>query len=217
MIMRKHIVLIDFENIQPASIEALNHEQFRVFLFCGAYQSKVPFEIAATVQTLGQRAQYVKLSGTGPNALDFHIAYCIGRLAVEEPGAFFHIVSRDKGFDPLIEHLKAHKILSARAESIAELPFVKDGARKPPAERAEAFIAQLKRPKVTKPRTEKTMGSAIRTYFRPAIEESEVAQILQAMVDTGFISIEAGKIVYSSPDILPAVGKRPSSSGVTEM
>ena len=138
-----------------------------------------------------------EISGTGPNALDFHIAYYIGRLSVEEPGAFFHIVSRDKGFDPLIKHLRAHKILSARTESIAEIPFVKNGARKPPAERAETFIATLKRPEVTKPRTEKTMGSAIRAHFQPAIEESEVAQILQAMVATGFISIEAGKIVYA--------------------
>ncbi len=199
--MRRNVVLIDFESIQPNSIEALNHEQFRVLLFCGENQSKVPFETAATLQTLGERAQYVKISGTGPNALDFHIAYYIGRLAVEEPGAFFHIVSRDKGFDPLIKHLKAHKILSARAESIAEIPFVKNGARKPLVERAEAFIAKLKRPEVTKPRTEKTMGSAIRAHFQSAIEDSEVAQVIQAMVATGFISIESGKIVYAQSDI----------------
>ena len=198
--MRRNVVLIDFESYQPDSIEDLNHENFRVLLFFGANQSKVPFEIAATLQTLGQRAQYVKISGTGPNALDFHIAYYIGRLAVEEPGAFFHIVSRDKGFDPLIEYLKAHKILAARAESIAEIPFVKKSARKPPAERAETFIAKLKRPEVTKPRTEKTMSSAIRAHFQPAIEESDIAQILQAMVATGFISIEAGKIIYAQSD-----------------
>jgi hypothetical protein len=195
--MRRNVVLIDFESVQPDSIEALNHEHFQVLLFCGANQSKVPFEIAATLQMLGQRAQYVKISRTGPNALDFHIAYYIGRLAVDNPGAFFHIVSRDKGFDPLIEHLKANKILSARAESIAEIPFVKNGAFKTPTERAEAFITQLKKPKVTKPRTEKSMSSAIRAHFQPPIEESEVAQILQTMVANGFISIETGKIVYT--------------------
>jgi hypothetical protein len=198
--MRKNVVLIDCENVRPDSIEALNHEHFRVHLFCGANQSNVPFEIAATVQTLGPRAKYVKISGVGPNALDFHIAYYIGKLAVEEPDAFFHIVSRDKGFDPLIKHLKANNILSARAESIAEIPCVKNGARKPPAERAETFIATLKKPKVTKPRTEKTMSSAIRAHFQPAIEEPEIAQILQAIVDTGFISIDAGKIVYAQSD-----------------
>jgi PIN domain len=198
--MRRNVVLIDFESVQPDSIEALNQDHFQVLLFCGANQTKIPFELAATFQKLGARAQYVKISGTGPNALDFHIAYYIGKLAVEEPGAFFHIVSRDKGFDPLIQHLKAQKILCVRSESIAEIPIVKNGARKLPVERADAFIAKLKEPKVTKPRTEKTMSSAIKAHFQPGIEESEVPQILNAMVATGFISIEVGKIVYAESD-----------------
>jgi hypothetical protein len=198
--MRSNVVLIDFESVRPDSIEALNHEHCRVLLFCGENQSRVSYEIAATLQPLGQRAQYLKISGTGPNALDFHIAYYIGRLVVEEPGAHFHIVSRDKGFDPLMRHLRAHKILCTRAESIAEIPFVKNGACQPPADRAETFIATLNKPKATKPRTEKTMSSAIRAHFQPAIEESEVAQILHAMLATGFISIEAGKIIYAQSD-----------------
>ena len=195
--MRRNIVLIDFESVQPDSIKAINHEQCRVILFCGANQSKISYEIAATLQPVGERAQYLKISGTGPNALDFHIAYYIGRLSVEEPGAYFHIVSRDKGFDPLIRHLREHKILCARAESIAEIPFVKNSVRQPPAVRAETFIAMLKKPKVTKPRTEKTLSSAIGAHFQPAIEDSEVTQIVHAMVAKGFISIEAGKIVYA--------------------
>ena len=198
--MRRNVVLIDFESVQPDSIEALNQDHIHVLLFCGANQTKIPFELAATLQKLGARAQYIKISGTGPNALDFHIAYYIGKLAAEELGTFFHIVSRDKGFDPLIQHLKAQKILCVRSESIAEIPIVKNGARKLPVERADAFIAKLKEPKVTKPRTEKTMGSAIKAHFQPAIEEAEVQQILNAMVATGFISIDVGKIVYAESD-----------------
>jgi hypothetical protein len=195
--MRKNVVLIDFENVQPDSIEALNQEHFQVLLFCGANQTRVPFEIAATLQKLGARAQYVKIAGTGPNSLDFHIAYYIGKLAVEEPDAFFHIVSRDRGFDPLIQHLKSQKIFSARSESIAEIPIVKNGAHKSATARAEAFIAKLKEPKVTKPRTEKSMSSAIRAHFKPDVEDTEVAKILNAMIASGFISIESGKIIYA--------------------
>ncbi|MHB0959628.1 MAG: PIN domain-containing protein [Pirellulaceae bacterium] len=199
--MRKNVVLIDFESVQPDSIEALNHDHFQVVLFCGANQTKISFEIAATLQKLGPRAQYIKISGVGPNALDFHIAYYIGRLAAEEPSALFHIVSRDKGFDPLIQHLKAQKVRAIRSKSIADIPIVKNGVKKPPIERAEAIIARLREHKVTRPRTEKTMGSVIKAYFRPYVEEAEVAQILKAMVATGFISIEAGKIIYAESAI----------------
>ena len=198
--MRRNVVLIDFESVQPDSIEALNQDHFQVLLFCGANQTKVPFELAVTLQKMGGRAQYVKISGVGPNALDFHIAYYIGKLAAEDPESFFHIVSRDKGFDPLIQHLKGQKILCVRSESIAEIPIIKSGTRKSPTERADAFIAKLKESKVTKPRTEKTMSSAIKAHFQPSIEESEVPSILKAIVAAGYISIEAGKIVYAESD-----------------
>ena len=36
--MRKNVVLIDFVNAQPDSIEARNREHFHVPLFCGANQ-----------------------------------------------------------------------------------------------------------------------------------------------------------------------------------
>ncbi|HOB60511.1 MAG TPA: PIN domain-containing protein [Candidatus Competibacteraceae bacterium] len=195
--MRRNIVLIDFESVQPDSIEALNYEHFHVLLFCGANQSKIPFEIAATLQKLGPRAEYIKITGVGPNALDFHIAYYIGRLAAEDPSTFFHVVSRDKGFDPLIQHLKSKKVFAVRSESIADIPIVKNGEKKPPTERAEAFIVKLKEPKVTRPRTEKTMASAIKTHFQPNVDKAEAAQILKAMIATGFISVQAGKIVYA--------------------
>jgi hypothetical protein len=195
--MRTNVVLIDFESVQPESIEELNHEHFQVLVFCGANQTRVPFDLASSLQRFGPRAQYIKIAGSGPNALDFHIAYYIGRLAVGEPEAFFHIISRDKGFDPLIQHLKAHKILSMRSDSISDIPILKNGVPLSPAERAETFIAKFRNPKVTKPRTEKTMSSAIKAHFRPTIDDSEVAPVLSAMVATGFIAIDAGKIVYA--------------------
>ena len=49
--------------------------------------------------------ELVRLTEPGKNALDFHIAYYLGQLALKEPDAFFHIVSKDTGFDPLIQHL----------------------------------------------------------------------------------------------------------------
>ena len=94
-------------------------------------QTKVPLEIAAAMQKLGPRAQYIRITGVGRNALDFHIAYYVGRLTAEDPSTIFHVVSRDKGFDPLIQHLKAHKFLAFRSESVAGIPIAKNGARVP--------------------------------------------------------------------------------------
>jgi hypothetical protein len=43
-------VLIDYENVQPGDLSGLDAEYFRVLLFVGANQTKLPFEIAATMQ-----------------------------------------------------------------------------------------------------------------------------------------------------------------------
>ena len=72
--MRTNYVFIDFENVQPESLGLLEHEHFKLFVFVGAGQTKLPFEIAASLQRLGPRAEYIKISGNGSNALDFHIA-----------------------------------------------------------------------------------------------------------------------------------------------
>src|SRR5215204_733250 len=119
--MRSNFVLIDFENVQPESLQLLASEHFRVRLFIGANQTKLPYETVAAMQKLGERAEYVKIAGNGSNALDFHIAYYIGLLSAIEPSAYFHIVSKDTGFDPLIQHLKGNQVLASRVKAICDI------------------------------------------------------------------------------------------------
>jgi hypothetical protein len=52
------------------------------------------------------------------------------------------VVSKDKGFDPLIAHLKGKKILSQRSESIATIPLLKNGLRKTPRGKSTDFHFQ---------------------------------------------------------------------------
>jgi len=101
--MTTHFVLIDYENVQPKELGALRGGPFKVKLFLGANQSKIPVALAAALHALD--AEYLMLESGGSNALDFHIAYYIGVLSVQEPSAQFHIISKDTGFDPLIKHL----------------------------------------------------------------------------------------------------------------
>jgi len=130
--MRKNYVLIDFENVQPESLAALQHDHFEIKIFLGATQTKISFEIAQAMQTMGPRAEYIKMGGTGSNALDFHIAYYIGHLSVKEPTAYFHIISKDTGFDPLIAYLKTKNISVAREADIGDIPLVKATPLAPP-------------------------------------------------------------------------------------
>ena len=120
--MKTNYVLIDYENVQVKSLALLNGDHFRVHVFLGKNNTKLHSELAIAMQALGDRGQYVRLESSGANALDFHIAYYLGRLAVSDPTGHFHIISKDTGFDPLIEHLKAQRVTASRSASIQQMP-----------------------------------------------------------------------------------------------
>ena len=110
--------LVDFENVQPTSIGSLVPGHCRVMIFLGQNQTKIPVALSRALQPLGSDVEYLQISGSGSNAVDFHIAFYIGKLTVSHPDARFTIVSKDTGFDPLIKHLVSLKIACNRVASI---------------------------------------------------------------------------------------------------
>ncbi len=149
--MDKHIVLIDFENVQPHSLELFAREDFRVIVFVGANQSKLPFDTVAAVQQLD--AEYIQISGNGYNALDFHIAYYIGALAKDQPSARFTIISKDAGFDPLIAHLKAKKIRVSRFCGVRDMPQFKPRDQSLPPDPIQSVLKRLRQMKTSLPKS----------------------------------------------------------------
>ena len=103
--MSKPYVLIDFENVQPKTLDRLQPGSVRIKVFLGQHQNRLMLELVQALQPFGADAEYIAIQGSGPDAVDFHIAFYIGRLAAGDPGATFTIISRDKGCDPLVRHL----------------------------------------------------------------------------------------------------------------
>ena len=197
--MRTNYVLIDYENVQPEAMAVLSKEHFKVIVFVGANQAKVTFEVASALQQMGERAEYIKISGNGSNALDFHIAYYIGLLASKEPEAYFHIVSKDTGFDPLINHLKGKKILACRSKDVTDIPIVKASNSKSPSEKIAVIIADLKRRGASKPRAVKTLTSTISNMFQKQLSDEELQSLLLELQTKGIISVAGTKVSYELP------------------
>jgi hypothetical protein len=114
----REYVLIDFENVQPATVGGLEPGACGILLFLGEKQAKVSVDLMQALQRFGEAVEVIRIAGSGPNAVDFHIAYTIGRLAQAHPGAGFTIVSRDTGFDPLVRHVTAAGITCRRVASL---------------------------------------------------------------------------------------------------
>lgn len=199
--MRTNYVLIDYENVQPEALSVLDEEHFKVLVFVGASQMKLTFEAAAALQRMGNRAEYIKISGNGSNALDFHIAFYIGQLASSDPTAYFHIISKDTGFDPLIQHLKSKKLFAARSRDVSEIPLVKVANTKSPTEKIAVIVANLQQRGASKPRTVKTLLSTVSSIFQKQLSEHELAELLNDLQAKSYVTVNDTKVSYSLPTL----------------
>lgn len=194
--MATRYVLVDFENVQPNDTRLLNGGRFKVKVFLGANQAKIPLDVAQTLQRLGPDAEYVQVDGIAGNALDFYIAYYIGRLSAREPDAEFHVVTRDTGFDPLIKHLNALGIRCHRSKTMGEIV----GGGKAPLEGVDASISAvmqaLAKPKTPRPRTRKRMQGWLKSFFENRIEGKAIDDVLEQLTKRKAIRVNGEKIEY---------------------
>jgi len=198
-LVRTNFVLVDFENIHPKNRNLLKGGPFKIKVFLGATQAKIPVEMARALQAFGPDAEYIQIDGNGSNALDFHIAYYIGRLAAESPDAFFPIISKDTGFDPLIKHLKLQKILCQRSTTVADIPLIKISNTQSVPEKVDAVIENLAKRKASKPRTFKTLGTTIKALFVNQLADEELQGLLDQLAQRGVIRVSGGKVSYELP------------------
>lgn len=195
--MRTNYILIDYENVSsPTVLDVLAQGHFKVIVFVGASQPKVTYEVASTLQKLGDKATYIKISSNGSNALDFHVAYYIGQLTIKEPDAYFHIISKDKGFDPLIAHLKEHKIFALRSSDITEISIIKSSTANTTQERIAIVLTKLSQLVSGKPRTVRTLTSTINALFQKLLSAEDLAKLIQELVKQKIIEINDTKVRY---------------------
>jgi len=143
--------------------------------------------------TWGNKAEYIKISSNGPNALDFHIAFHIGQIATNDPTAYFHIISKDTGFDPLIQHLKSRNVFAARSLRVSAIPLVKAVNTKSPTERLAIIITHLQRLKNSKPGTLKTLSNTIGTIFQKQLTSPEIDTMIKGLESKSLIKINETK------------------------
>ena len=197
--MATNYVLIDFENVQPKNLELLTKHPFKVFVFVGASQVKVPFDLADSMQLLGNDARYIKISGNGQNALDFHIAFYVGELAGKDPDAHFHIISKDKGFDPLIQHLRDRKINILREKDLGEIPLLRVPTTTSMNEKVAAIVKNLCGRGQSRPRKVRTLENTINTLFTKKLDKNELTALVKELQKRKLIVVNQSNVSYKLP------------------
>jgi PIN domain len=192
--MAQKLLLVDFENVQQVELTRLD-EQFRVAIFIGSEQKRVPIELVASAQKLGNRVEWLQVEGNGSNALDFHIACYLGRVMERDPSLHCFVLSRDKGFDPLLKHLKKHGLKCKRIGSQLEIDPKPVANEEQKYKRAFELLGKLD--KKVRPRKRSTLSQHISSMFQKKILQAEVDKIIDTLIANAKISESNNTISYN--------------------
>lgn len=191
-------ILVDFENVQPEDLAPLQGGPYQLRVFLGSQQTKLPRKFVIGMQQLAAAATYVEIEGQGRNALDFHLAYYLGKLASENPGSAFKVVSRDTGFDSLIECMNKQGIACARLQSLTELPGTAAARALEYPEALSAVVQLLTGMKAAKPRSTKTLRSTISKTLGAAFPEAQIEPLIVALQASSFLVVDKARVRYAS-------------------
>jgi hypothetical protein len=194
--MGEKFLLIDYENIQKLDLSEVQ-DNISVKIFVGQSQKSIPIELVKQTQRFGHRLEWLKIEGQGKNALDFHIAYYLGTLQKEHKAASFIILSKDKGFDPLIRHINNSKGNCRRINSLLELREVTDNFSKDPnLKRTFELLSKIEKSK--RPRKRSTLSQHISSnFFQKKLEDAEIDKIIDYLFIQKLISETAGNLIYN--------------------
>jgi hypothetical protein len=185
----REVIFVDLENLQTFDLAAIPTGA-SILVFYGINQRKLPEELVTQAQPLGSRLQWIKISGQGPNALDFHIAFYLGRELANNPKSKCIVLSRDTGFDPLIRHAQTLGNDCIRAASVKDaLP-----AREPDPGNFVRLVKLLRKEKLL-PTRRKGLAGKIKSWF-PELSDGTRQALLQRLFDESLVSEATKGLVY---------------------
>lgn len=200
-----HWILVDYENVRPSDFDPERQPDTRILVFLGPNQQKLPADLVMALQAFGPDARYIQCSAAGPNALDFHIAFYLGDLAPRHPGDQFHIVSKDKGFDPLVRHM--HTKRGIMVQRHAALPAIPGRAKAAPKKKTTSSRAgaaptvedirkALAAAGAARPRKLNTLRNWIGTRFNGQLAEADLDRLVANLRSRQLVKVSGDKVSY---------------------
>ena len=205
--MAESVLLVDYENIGKIDLGAIP-EGVRVPFFFGASQRSVPTDFLKAALRLGERFVPIDIEGQGKNALDFHIAFYLGEYLARSPMTACVILSKDKGFDPLVRHLvqrgfavrrvnTVNEALSGRASAAPAPRPARPGTRRASGTLTEeALKLRGGTQKMRRPRKRKGLIAVLHSHFSKKVPEAEIDGLVDQLIEQGHLSENSGALTY---------------------
>ena len=211
-------VFVDFENVHTVDTSLIGAKAVTLTLLMGAKQTKLDVDIVEQLLKHAASVQLIRLKSSGKNALDFALAYELGRAAATHPRDYFHIVSKDQGFKPLIEELRLKNIRVRLHADFSTLTFAADGAlakitstdasagaKLPPplplvpvilSDNAQRILENLRKG-TARPRTKKTLVAHAVSLLGKKVVPLEAEKAVEELIKSGHVTLnDKGALTY---------------------
>jgi hypothetical protein len=200
-----HHVFVDFENVQEIDLGSIGEKSVEVTLLLGRMQKRLEVGLVKQLLQRPSGIRLIEMGASGKNALDLTLAYHLGKAAADDPSGCFHIISKDRDFDPLIAHLRQANIRIWRHDTFSIHAILPEKRPAAAADKVEIVANRLGKSTTNRPKRKSTLLSHINAQFRGKLQDGEAEKLVESLVDRRVISIDSkGKVTYLLSDGLPA-------------
>jgi hypothetical protein len=115
----------------------------------------------------------------------------LGRAVLADPAGHFHIVSKDTGFESLIEHLRSRHIRAQRHDDFSTRTFSAPAKllSVPPDDPMTRALKHLRKNPTNRPKTKEALVRHLRLLSGNAATEADAMALVEKLCQSGRLSI----------------------------
>lgn len=204
-----HRVFVDFENVPSVDLGEIGGQPIAVTLLLGKSQRRLDVGLVQQIRRHASQIELIEMDASGRNALDLALAYHLGRAAVAHPGDCFHIISRDRDFEPLMAHLRhagvgvfRHDAFGVPAVLGAARPARRTERRPAASDKATIVLNRLRKASAGRPTRMSTLLSHVKAQFAEPLAEGEAESIVRSLVERGAVAVDTrNRVTYPEPPV----------------
>ena len=196
----KTILLIDYENIHKIDLARIKQQDINIKIFVGQAQNKIPFDLVQAAQQFDNPVEWIKIEGSGSNALDFYIAFYLGQYFKDTKKGTFLVLSKDKGFDPLIKHINNSTINCQKIENLDNFSHKQGSSsdKKNPDLILEIINKLSKIEKNKRPVTQKSLHNLLKLQLaKKKLQDKDIVILVKTLFLQNKIAKDNNRLIYN--------------------